>query len=295
MALELDAATAAAILAIQLQDLEKLNDGKDNEEDGCSKDATFAQRLFHEDLKRHVATLHDHQIASCFGESPMENEELPPIPPPFMPGFHILNPSGRQTENPQSTSEFHNVDQQSEQPVDDVPILGLLGLDRYAMEQERLSRKRKASDSPPATCKVSKLSDHTLEDPVCTACMSPILPSDLIQLSCDHSYCMECTMRLFISAMTDETLFPPQCCGISIPLASVQSEVDTEFEEAFNKRQVELSTPASERTYCSNQACSLFLGRRTEGLQEDKAPCPKCHTETCLTCKGVAHESSYCP
>lgn len=225
----------------------------------------------------------------------MENEELPPVPPPFMPGFHILNPLGRQTENPQSSSEFHNVDQQSEQPTDDAPILGLLGLDRYAMEQERLSRKRKASYSPPATCKLSKLSNHTLEDPVCTACMSPILPSDLIQLSCDHSYCMECTMRLFTSAMTDETLFPPQCCGISIPLASVLSEVDTEFEEAFNKRQAELSTPASERIYCSNQACSLFLGRRTEGLQEDKVHCPNCHTETCITCKCVAHESSYCP
>ncbi|KAI4255089.1 MAG: hypothetical protein L6R42_006913, partial [Xanthoria sp. 1 TBL-2021] len=217
MALELDAATAAAILAIQLQDLEKLNDG---DEDGSDKDATLAQRLFHEELKRHVATLHDHQIASCFGESPMENEELPPIPPPFMPGLHILNPLGRRTEKSQSASEFHNVDQQSEQPADEAPILGLLGLDRYAMEQERLSRKRKASDTPPATCKVSKLSDHTLEDPVCTACMSPILPSDLIQLSCDHSYCTECTMRLFTSAMTDETLFPPQCCDVAAKINS---------------------------------------------------------------------------
>ncbi|KAI4265537.1 MAG: hypothetical protein L6R38_009347 [Xanthoria sp. 2 TBL-2021] len=247
MALELDHATAAAILATQLQDLEELHDSKDNDEDRSNSDAALARRLYHEDLKRHEATLRDHQIATCFGESPMENEELPPIPSPFMPRSHILEPVGCQTGEQESSSRCHNVDRQCEHSVD-APILGLLGLDRCAMEQERLSRKRKASDSPPPISKVPKLSDPTSEDPVCTACMSPILPSDLIKLSCDHSYCTECTMRLFTSAMTDETLFPPQCCGISIPLASVLSEVDTDFEEAFNKRQAELSTPASERT-----------------------------------------------
>ncbi|CAL8580482.1 hypothetical protein XPA_006203 [Xanthoria parietina] len=108
--------------------------------------------------------------------------------------------------------------------------------------------------------------------------MSPNLPSELIHLPCDHNYCVECTMRLFTSAMTDETLFPPQCCGISIPLA-----------------RMELSTPASERTYCASQTCSLFLGSQTEGLQEEKVHCPRCNTDTCTTCKGVAHESSYCP
>lgn len=237
-----------------------------------------------------MATLRDRQIATLFGESPLENEDLPPILSPSMPEPHVLD----RTEDRETSSGYHNVEHQAERRIDS-PIVGLLGLDHCVVEQERLSRKRKALDSPPPTCKAPKLSDYTLDDPVCTACMSPNLPSELIHLPCDHNYCVECTMRLFTSAMTDETLFPPQCCGISIPLARVRSEIDAEFEEVFNNRQMELSTPASERTYCASQTCSLFLGSQTEGLQEEKVHCPRCNTDTCTTCKGVAHESSYCP
>ncbi|KAI4100729.1 MAG: hypothetical protein LQ339_005407 [Xanthoria mediterranea] len=261
MAWEHDAATAAAIVATQLKDLEELNGGSDNDTDGDSNDAVFARQIYQEDLERHVATLHDHQIATLFGESPLENEDLPSIPLPSIVNPHLLDRTENLKEDPETSFGHHKVEQQAERRVLS-PILGLL------------ARKRKASDSPPPTCKALKLSDHTVDDPVCTACMSPILPSDLIHLSCDHNYCMECTMRLFTTAMTDETLFPPQCCGISIPLANVRSEVDAEFEEAFKKRQVELSTPASERTYCASQTCSFFLGSRTEGLQEDKTPAP---------------------
>ncbi len=279
---EHDAATGAAIVATQLEDLEELNRSKDNDADGSSNDATVARQIYQGDLERHVATLCDRQIATLFGESPLENEDLPLSMLPTIPDPHMLNWTEGPQEEPETSSGCHNVEQQAERRSDS-PILGLL------------ARKRKASDSPPPTCKAPRLSDHTVDDPVCTACMSPILPSELIQLPCDHNYCMECTMRLFTTAMTDETLFPPQCCDISIPLARVRSEVDAEFEEAFKKRQVELSTPASERTYCASQTCSLFLGSRTEGLQEDRVHCPKCNTDTCTTCKGVAHESSYCP
>lgn len=160
-----------------------------------------------------MATLRDHQIATSFGASPLENEDLPPTPSASIPDPHMLNRTEGLKKDPETSSGYHIVEQQAERCVD-TPILGLL------------AKKRKASNSPPPTCKIFKFSDHKVDDPVCTACMSPILPSDLIQLSCDHNYCMECTMRLFTSAMTDETLFPPQCCNISIPLANVQSAVD---------------------------------------------------------------------
>ncbi|KAI4208767.1 MAG: hypothetical protein LQ349_009650, partial [Xanthoria aureola] len=148
MAWEHDAATAAAILATQLEDLEELIGSKDNDADGSSNDATVARQIYQEDLERHVATLRDHQIATLFAESPLENEDLPPILSPSMPELHVLNRTEGPQEEPETSSGYHNVEQQAERRSDS-PILGLL------------ARKRKASDSPPPTCKAPKVSDHT--------------------------------------------------------------------------------------------------------------------------------------
>ncbi|KAL8977923.1 MAG: hypothetical protein Q9205_006379, partial [Flavoplaca limonia] len=50
------------------------------------------------------------------------------------------------------------------------PTMGILGLDRKAMEQERLARKRKASISPPpARRKTPKLAETTLKEPTSSA------------------------------------------------------------------------------------------------------------------------------
>lgn len=55
------------------------------------------------------------------------------------------------------------------EPAPDLPVMGIVGLDRKAMEQERLARKRKASTSPPPIRKSTKLSETTLE-----SSMSPV-------------------------------------------------------------------------------------------------------------------------
>ncbi|KAL9033085.1 MAG: hypothetical protein Q9180_006139, partial [Flavoplaca navasiana] len=51
----------------------------------------------------------------------------------------------------------------------DIPVMGILGLDRKAMEQERLARKRKAPISPPPARKTPKLAETTLEEPSSSA------------------------------------------------------------------------------------------------------------------------------
>ncbi|KAL8887826.1 MAG: hypothetical protein Q9215_004660 [Flavoplaca cf. flavocitrina] len=52
----------------------------------------------------------------------------------------------------------------------DKPMMGILGLDRKAMEQERLARKRKASISPPpARRKTPKLAETTSKEPTSSA------------------------------------------------------------------------------------------------------------------------------
>lgn len=291
MAEDLDPATAAAILIVQLQDLEELNDDKNNAPGTGDNDTAHARRVYQEELKRQIAHLRDHRIATRFGESPMSHEELPQMLPLMIPAFRVVKCKSAEQESISRPPDEDGKSERSDAP----PSLGILGLDRHAMEQERLSKKRKAAISPPLACKRRKISGSTLKDPTCTVCMDQSKWSEYVPLSCRHGYCLECIMRLFQRAMTDETLFPPQCCGMNIPLARVRSQVTTEFEAAFRERQIEMDTPASERTYCSNQACSTFLKPNADDLRIDKIRCPKCCTQTCVTCKAVAHKSDYCP
>ena len=55
--------------------------------------------------------------------------------------------------------EIKDHDQATARPTP-VPSMGILGLDRKTMEQERLARKRKASISPPPARKAAKTSEH---------------------------------------------------------------------------------------------------------------------------------------
>ncbi|KAL8846860.1 MAG: hypothetical protein Q9221_008059 [Calogaya cf. arnoldii] len=156
MAEAIDRATAAAILAVQLQDIEEMSKDGNNTERVGDDDAALARQIYHEDLKRHAVRLHDHQIATLFGKSPLVNEELPLTLPPLFP------PAKLPTQAVDPVESHPGEQEPSSTPQDtvpaDAPTPGLLGLDRYVMEQERLSRKRKASDLPPPSRKLAKLS-----------------------------------------------------------------------------------------------------------------------------------------
>lgn len=85
--------------------------------------------------------------------------DLPEVGPRLQRTQEIVN---LDSEDESTTDE--SADEQAtvyrEQPKAALPpsSMGILGLDRKAMEQERLARKRKASISPPPVRKVARLS-----------------------------------------------------------------------------------------------------------------------------------------
>ncbi|KAL8877840.1 MAG: hypothetical protein Q9198_004223 [Flavoplaca austrocitrina] len=166
-----------------------------------------ALRVYHGELKRQFAHLRDHQIATRFGESPIGNEELPQMLPPMIPTFNAVRCESAEKESLTPSPDKDQLSEQSKAP----PLPDMLGRGRSATEEDRLSKKRKAAISPPLACKRRKISGSTLKDPTCTVCMDQSKWSEYVPLSCHHGYCLECVMRLFQRAMTDETLFPPQC------------------------------------------------------------------------------------
>ncbi|KAL8927277.1 MAG: hypothetical protein Q9208_002454 [Pyrenodesmia sp. 3 TL-2023] len=144
MAEEMDEATAATILAIQLQDIQELESDNGNQVRTIDCDAQLACRIYQEDLERQVRSLRDRHVAIRFGESPLDNEDLPPASSPSIPAFQPLDPTESQTSGPAKPTDSYDVDQQSEE-LGAPSVVAMLDLECHAMEQERLPRKRKAT------------------------------------------------------------------------------------------------------------------------------------------------------
>ncbi|KAL2835275.1 hypothetical protein BDW59DRAFT_168514 [Aspergillus cavernicola] len=128
----------------------------------------------------------------------------------------------------------------------------------------------------------TSLDDPQLEDPP-TVDNGP---------NCDDAISQEMKFRsLFLWATTDESLFPPKCCGELIPLAFVQDELSEHELDQFKSAGVEFST--MDRTYCSNTGCGRFIS--LPNITADRATCFHCGSYTCLMCKNAYHDNDDCP
>ncbi|KAM0344780.1 hypothetical protein ACHAPU_007155 [Fusarium lateritium] len=118
----------------------------------------------------------------------------------------------------------------------------------------------------------------------CVICTDKFSPLFLSRLPCSHEYCRECLVGLVTTALQDESLFPPRCCGQRIPVESGRW-LTPQLVGQFKAKKLELDTP--NRIYCSKPSCSTFV---PPGLiASDTATCPRCNQRTCVHCKGPQH------
>ncbi|RDW81178.1 BRcat and Rcat domain-containing protein [Aspergillus mulundensis] len=124
----------------------------------------------------------------------------------------------------------------------------------------------------------------------CCACYDLFPLHNIQRLNCAALYCHDCLRSIFATATTDESLFPPKCCGEPIPLCLVQGKMSQHELDEFRNAEVEFST--SNRTYCSNTDCQRFVSPRN--IQADRARCPYCDLDTCVLCKSAYHDKDDC-
>jgi hypothetical protein len=120
----------------------------------------------------------------------------------------------------------------------------------------------------------------------CVACGEQGIFFKMIEAPCSHYYCQACLIQLFEAALRDESLFPPRCCRILMPLESVRTLVGPDTSRRTEKRIIEINDPS--RTYCSKQTCSAYIFSSQK--QNNCGTCQECGQKTCLLCKNEYHQ-----
>ncbi|KAI0374372.1 hypothetical protein BV20DRAFT_913326, partial [Pilatotrama ljubarskyi] len=127
----------------------------------------------------------------------------------------------------------------------------------------------------------------------CAICGDDISGTTVVRLRCGHTYDVECINKLFTQATVDESLFPPTCCNTRIVLADVERYLGAALQDRFRDKEREFGT--SNRVYCCNRRCSVFLCAATAGSVSGVSTyCSACGSRTCTTCKEYAHPGSSC-
>jgi hypothetical protein len=120
----------------------------------------------------------------------------------------------------------------------------------------------------------------------CLSCEEPVTAETAYRAPCEHWYCQSCLEQLFRTVLVHESLYPPKCC-VALPWDEVKEQLPRRLWLDSKRRMTELNVPASERVYCAQQACSLFLGdKRVLG---GTVKCPQCRLDTCTLCKSISH------
>lgn len=127
----------------------------------------------------------------------------------------------------------------------------------------------------------------------CTIC-GDVITGIVIEAPCGHSYDSTCMELMFSKASMDESLYPPRCCQMPIPSASVRQHVGAKVMMDFDKKALEFDTPAGSRVYCYRARCSAFIGASTS--TSSSLPCTNqsCTARTCGSCKKEAHLEVSC-
>ena len=124
----------------------------------------------------------------------------------------------------------------------------------------------------------------------CISCGDKHYRPDISRCPCSHEYCPGCLESLFTASLSDESLFPPRCCGQPISLDSCRTSLSSKLAGEFLAKKAEMETP--NRTYCHLPTCSAFIPQHF--IKGEVATCIRCRKTTCVTCKRPSHEGD-CP
>lgn len=136
----------------------------------------------------------------------------------------------------------------------------------------------------------TEIESHARQQPAkfqCGACNDYWTADECYKVvECEHYYCDDCLADLFKGATTDESLYPPRCCGYTIPYEDISGFLPRKLRAQFEEKKEELDD--TDRLYCRVPTCSAYIAKTSRTA--DVGVCAKCTAETCVHCKNKSHE-----
>ena len=319
------------ILQLQLDDLASLTDKKGKAREGETTDLQVAIETYKTELQSQEQIIADRAMCRSIGEVVRRDTNTIAVhPAEENPAAHdrrhTLVLGGRRVNNAPTTSSGPGTTTTRESPaaaLNDKNTNHQLSVVRenspedvhapsspkVVAESSSMARSRPSESGRAETLATMDLSTAPTTTTTTTTTAECISCGDnhhaVAQCPCSHEYCYACLETLFRSSLTDESLFPPRCCGQPIPIgdddddnsSTIRAFIPAGLVDEFLAKKVEFETP--DRTYCHQPTCSTFIPKIpsssiVEGDGEDVAACPKCHAKTCVICKGPAHQGD-CP
>lgn len=157
--------------------------------------------------------------------------------------------------------------------------------------------RNRGSGGRPAAKEVKKApkvdASDTQHDLECVCCAGTFPENDTLTLSCEpepHTYCRSCLTKLFQDSIHEDSIFPPRCCKVPIPIELSKSLLPKEMVKDFDLKVEEVATPNP--TYCATFSCNKFI--LAKYIKNNVGTCPFCNEKTCTMCKNKSHDG-LCP
>jgi hypothetical protein len=125
----------------------------------------------------------------------------------------------------------------------------------------------------------------------CNSCFDQKPVEEVWEAPCAHIYCDVCLEILVQNWYTSTRA--PACCGTVLPWEDYKSTINPELAAALDAKKEELDS--KDRTYCSEQTCSTFIGAQDISADTATATCSVCKKVTCTKCKAASHTGDCVP
>ena len=125
---------------------------------------------------------------------------------------------------------------------------------------------------------------------VCTGCTDLHDRKDMMEVSCKHSFCRDCTANLVTVSLEFGSNFPPSCCNMPVALDALYGHVSFDLIWSYQQKQEEI-----EKAYtlpCATSWCDTLI--LSDNIREKKGHCSTCSQDTCRDCKKQWHAGTSC-
>jgi hypothetical protein len=127
---------------------------------------------------------------------------------------------------------------------------------------------------------------------ICDVCAGSL--PNIVDLECEHKYCVPCLTKMFQQALCDLTLLPVRCCKKLLDL-SIAPRVLAPAQVAKLMQFLE-ERDCTNKMYCPNKPCSVFINLDELDFTTPNLVlhCPSCAWRLCANCKTAEHPESTC-